>query len=97
MLQHDRKPRLEPPRLRDVAAIAEVLIEEGQHRFVPDARVLRLQDPVVLVREVEEPGGHPVAPEVRPQAERLADRDAEILFAVDHQHWRANRPDVLAG
>src|SRR5688572_31922881 len=34
--------------------VQDVPVKEREHRFVPDPRVLRLRDPVVLVREVQE-------------------------------------------
>src|SRR5215472_14940399 len=63
--------------------------EEREHRFVPDHRVARVEDPVVLVREVQElhvrgparAGGQP-----GPQSQRLTYRDPVVLVPVDHHH-----------
>src|SRR5215218_7369917 len=72
--------------LRPLPLLPEhVLVEEGEHRLVPDASVLRLQDPVVLVGEVQELAFDAVARHVRPQAQGLADRDAVVLLAVYHE------------
>src|SRR6266545_4446450 len=51
-----------------------VVSEEGEHGLVPHHRVARRQDPVVLVREVQELGLHLIAVEVEPLPERVADR-----------------------
>src|SRR3569833_3490203 len=46
---------------------AYVLAEEGEHGLVPDPGVAGREDPVVLVREVEELRLHLVPYEIRPQ------------------------------
>ncbi len=56
--------------LRSCELLSEdVLIEKGEHGRVPDARVLRLQDPVVLVGEVQKLRLDAVTLEVGPEAE----------------------------
>ena len=61
----------------------DVLAEEAEHDLVPDQRVLGLEDPVVLVGEVQEPvralallvGREPrLAEQLPPQAQALADQ-----------------------
>src|SRR4051812_14679778 len=52
----------------------DVLSEEGEDGLVPDPRVAGGEDPVVLVREVEELGLGAVPGQVPPQPQRLADR-----------------------
>src|SRR5579872_7209536 len=49
----------------------DVLGEEGEDGLVPDPRVARGEDPVVLVREVQELGLHPVPGQVPPQPQRF--------------------------
>src|SRR6266516_6016394 len=78
----------------------EVDGQERQHGLVPDHGVARTQDPVVLVREVQElhvrgparPGGQP-----GPQAQRLPDGDPVVLVTVDHQHRGGDRIEVVVG
>src|SRR3712207_7453170 len=53
----------------------DVLGQEGDHRLVPDGRVPRSEDPVVLVGEVEEARGDAALLQVVPEPERLPDRD----------------------
>ena len=71
-----------------------VLVEEREHRLVPDHGVLRLEHPVVLVGEVEEPvrvvrrRRRMVLGELPPQPQPLADRHAVVLVAVDDEHRR---------
>src|SRR5690349_8527265 len=59
--------------------------EEGVDGLVPEAGVLRAQDPVVLVRKDEELGVDAVHLERLEEEESLADRDAVVLLAVDDQ------------
>src|SRR6516225_7774076 len=61
----------------------DVLGQEGEDGLVPDPGVPRAEDPVVLVREVEELGLGAVLGQVPPQPERLADRHPVVLVAVD--------------
>src|SRR3984885_12919876 len=63
-----------PPRLAQ-----HVLGQERVDGLVPDGHVTGLQDPVVLVGEVQEPAARHLALCVRPEPERLADRDAVVL------------------
>ena len=72
------------------------------HLAVPEQRVARLQDPVVLVRKVHEPRGHALRLQHAVDQQALADRHAVVALAVDHQHGRVHatrepdgRPRVL--
>src|SRR6202044_1564766 len=66
----------------------DMLGQEREDGLVPDGGVTGGEDPVVLIREVQELGFGAVLVQVPPQPERLADRDAEVLVAVDDQHRR---------
>src|SRR5690242_16558384 len=72
----------------------DVLGQEGEDGLVPDPGVARGEDPVVLVREVEELGLGTVLGQVPPQPQRLADRHPVVLVAVDDQHRRADPGDL---
>src|ERR1051326_2658931 len=72
----------------------DVLGEEGEDGLVPDPRVAGGEDPVVLVGEVEELGLGAGPGQVPPQPQRLADRDAVVLVAVDDQHRGTDPVDV---
>src|SRR6202167_6630259 len=68
--------------------VEDVLGEEREDGLVPDPRVARGQDPVVLVGEVKELGLHAVPGQVPPQPQRLAYRHPVVLVAVDDEHPR---------
>src|SRR5215470_843917 len=72
----------------------DVLGQEGEDGLVPDLGVARGEDPVVLVREVEELGLGAVLGQVPPQPQRLAHRHPVVLVPVDDQHRRADLRDV---
>src|ERR1035438_4993937 len=74
--------------------IEDVLGQEGEDGLVPDARVARGQDPVVLVGEVEELRLRATAGQVPPEPQRLGDRYPVVLVPVNHQHRRADLADV---
>ncbi len=59
---------------------------------IPLDRVLRLQDPVILVGEDDQARGDVAALERVEHAERLAVGNAEVALAMDDQH---RRPPVL--
>src|SRR5437870_2473909 len=79
-------------RRRVSATPSEPLIEPAMHLAVPLDRVLRLQDPVILVRKDDQPRGNAAPLQRVEHAERLAVRDPEVALAVDHEH---RRPPVL--
>src|ERR1700689_3930222 len=81
-----------PPRLAE-----HVLRQERVDGLVPDGHVTGLQDPVVLVGEVQEPGAWHLALCIRPEPQRLADRDAVVLVPVNHQHRRADLAEAPVG
>src|SRR5580692_7565803 len=74
-----------------------VLSQERVDGLVPDGHVTGLQDPVVLVGEVQEPGTRHLALCIRPEPQRLADRDTVVLVTMNHEHWRADRAEAPAG
>src|SRR5690625_3352727 len=60
-----------------------VVVQERPDRLIPDPGVLGLQDPVVLIGEVEVLRLFVVAHQISPQHEALAEGDAVVLLAVD--------------
>src|SRR3984885_4632687 len=74
--------------------VEDVLGEEREDGLVPDPRVARSQDPVVLVREVKELGLSAVPGQVPPQPQRLAHRHPVVLVAMDDEHRRADLFEV---
>src|SRR5690349_291003 len=71
------------------------LLQPVVHRVVPQHAVLRLQDPVVLVREAQELARNPAPLRNRERGDALLDRDAEILIAVDDENRRFPLLDVV--
>ena len=65
-----------------------MLAEERQHSFIPDLDVTGLEHPVVLVREVQEPGLNRPEHQIPPQPQCLADRHPVVLITVNDQHRR---------
>src|SRR5262249_6753500 len=61
---------------------------------VPELAVLRLEDPVSLIREVDEPRRHALALQRGEQLVPLADRHAEIEVVLDDQHRRLELAEV---
>src|SRR4029453_3589216 len=81
----------------DPVLAEQVLVEEGQHRLVPDPDMRWGEDPVVLVGEVEKLGLDPAAGQVGPEPQGLADRHPVVALAVDDQHGRADPGQVAVG
>ena len=75
----------------------EVVVEPGDHSLVPHPGVLGLEDPVVLVGEVEELGGDTVALEVGPEAKGLPDGHPVVQFPMDDEDRRRDPSNVAVG
>src|SRR5262245_65749884 len=71
-----------------------VLLQPGEHLLVPELTVLRLEHPVALVREVDEPRGDLLSLQGGEQLVSLTDRAAEIEVVLDHEHWRLELAEV---
>src|SRR5262245_25525566 len=65
-----------------------VLLQPGEHLLVPELAVLRLEHPVPLVREVDEPARHLLPLQGREQLVSLADGAPEVQIVLDHQGRR---------
>src|SRR5947207_12636643 len=72
-----------------------VVVEKGEDRLVPDHRVSRLEDPVVLIGEIEVLGRNFVTAQISPELKRLRDWYPVVEVAVDDQHRRAYFADGL--
>src|SRR6266851_3901167 len=75
----------------------QVLVEPGDYGLVPHPGVLGLEDPVVLVGEVEELGGDTVALEVGPEAKGLPDGHPVVQFPMDDEDRRRDPSNVAVG
>src|SRR6267378_468236 len=75
----------------------QVLVEPGDHGWEPHPGVLRLEDPVVLVGEIEELGGDTVAPEVGPEAKGLPDGHPVVQLPVDDEDRGGDTRNVAVG
>lgn len=62
---------------------------------MPHERVLWVDDPVVLVGEVEEPAGNATLLEHVEETETFGDSQTEVEVAVDHESGGDNLDDVL--
>src|SRR5262249_48128133 len=76
------------------AAGGDVFFQPGEDFLVPVFAVLRLEDPVALVGEVDEARRHALALERREELTPLADRDAEIEVVLDDEHRRFELAEI---
>src|SRR5688500_4198502 len=83
---------LRPP--GSLAARLATCRQPAEQLLVPELAVLRLQNPVPLVREVDEPARHLRPLQGLEQLVPLADRAAEVQVVVDDQHRRFVLPQV---
>src|SRR5262249_34971436 len=65
--------------------LPDVLLQPPEHLAVPDERVLRLQDPVILVREVDQARRHSFLAQRVVVGQPLCHRHAVVLLAVQHE------------
>src|SRR5438270_820110 len=65
-----------------------------EHFLVPALAVGRLQHPMALVREIDEPRRHALPLQGGKQLDPLTDRAAEIEVVLDHQHRRPELAEV---
>src|SRR5262249_39143834 len=84
----ERTADLLPPTRR------RVLRDPREYFLMPALAVGRLQDPVPLVRELDEPRRHPLPLQRREQLDPLADRAAEVEVVTDDQHRRLELAEV---
>src|SRR5262249_7468816 len=77
-----------PSRLPPPPSALEVPLEPGVHLAVPDERVPGLQDPVVLVREENQPRADTFGFVEVVDRERLIVGDAKVALPVHHEHRR---------
>src|SRR2546423_8612502 len=75
-------------RAGSLAPRGAVLREPGEDLLVPVLAVLGLEDPVPLVREVDQLRWHVLPLQGREQLQPLADRAAEVEVVLDQQHGR---------
>src|SRR5262249_2192686 len=68
--------------------LPDVFLKPPEHLTVPDQRVLRLEDPVVFVREVDHTRRHPLLAERVVIGKSLRHRHAIILLAVEDERRR---------
>src|SRR3954471_21454409 len=76
-------------RRRVSATPSQPLIHPAMDLAIPLDRVLRLQHPVILVGEDDQPRWYVEALQRVERAQRLAVGDAEIPLAMDQHHRRA--------
>ena len=62
-----------------------VFVEPAEKFAVPDQRVLRFEDLVRFVLELDQPRRYPLYPGCREGFKRLRVGDAEVFFACDDQ------------
>jgi hypothetical protein len=63
-------------------------LEPREHRVIPRDAVLRLQDPAVLVREVEQLGWYAAALKRGEGRYALSICESIVFGAVDYEGWR---------
>src|SRR5438874_350023 len=66
----------------------DVLRQPREHFLVPQPRVLRLEHPMVLVREIHQPRRHAFLPQRVVKLEPLRHRDTKVLLAVQDERRR---------
>src|SRR5690606_7210409 len=66
--------------------LPQVLLQPAVHRVVPQDAVVRLEHPVVLVREVQEFRLDALALQRGERGDALRDRDAVVELPMHHQH-----------
>ena len=66
-------------------SFADVFFEPGEHFLVPQQRVVRFHDPVILVGKIDEPRGHAFLSERVEVGEALRDGHAKVFFAVQDE------------
>src|SRR5690606_6103909 len=73
----------------------DVVVQPGVDRLVPEQAVGRLQDPVVLVREVKELRLDPLALQGGGRGDALFHRNAVVVLAVHDEHRYAPLGDMV--
>src|SRR5687768_4555609 len=66
-------------------SMSDVLLEPVLRLLVPEQRVLRLEDPVILVRKIHEFARYAARLQRVEQLEAVIHRHAHVELAVDHQ------------
>src|SRR6185295_7866387 len=84
-----------PPRRGCVSVSLQPAIEPSEDGFVPEEAVAGVQDPMVLVGQVEEAARDAPPLERREGRDALSIWNAMIEAAMDHQHRGFPRGDVM--